>query len=308
MYIFGAFLIFTAVRLMRGGDEETAPREEPGPAAVPALRARSPRSTSARSFFVRQDGTLYATPLLMVLVVIEATDVVFAVDSIPAVFGVTSDVFIVYTSNIFAVLGLRALCFLVASVVRRLTYLRPALALVLAFVGGKMLLADRFRIPNWISLVVIAGLIGGAAAISLLASRKDPTSPCALRGGTDPPLELTECFPSSRLRRRRASPTSLSKEAGMWRGKGWVSRCWCRRSGAAARIHPRRPEDRCPPERMIWPAIPASARDGRGRRCRGYRWRERGRWRGGRRRARVPAGRAAAPPARAIRSRAAPER
>ena len=76
-------------------------------------------------FFTRQDGKLFATPLLMVLVVIEATDVVFAVDSIPAVFGVTSDVFIVYTSNIFAVLGLRALCFLVASVVRRLTYLRP---------------------------------------------------------------------------------------------------------------------------------------------------------------------------------------
>ena len=109
----------------------------------------------------------------MVLVVIEATDVVFAVDSIPAVFGVTSDLFIVYTSNIFAMLGLRALCFLVASVVRRLKYLRPALALVLAFVGAKMLLADRFRIPNWISLAIVAGLIGGAAAISLLTSSKD---------------------------------------------------------------------------------------------------------------------------------------
>jgi tellurite resistance protein TerC len=98
---------------------------------------------------------------------------VFAVDSIPAVFGVTSDVFIVYTSNIFAVLGLRALCFLIASVMRRLTYLRPALALVLAFVGAKMLLADRFRIPNWISLAIIGGLIGGAALISLVASRKN---------------------------------------------------------------------------------------------------------------------------------------
>jgi len=125
------------------------------------------------SFFTRQDGKLYATPLLMVLVVIEATDVVFAVDSIPAVFGVTNDVFIVYTSNIFAVLGLRALCFLVASVVARLKYLRPALALVLAFVGGKMLLSDKFRIPNWISLVVIGGLIGSAAAISLIASRNE---------------------------------------------------------------------------------------------------------------------------------------
>jgi len=172
MYIFGAFLIFTAVRLLRGEDDEPHPEKNP----VLRLFRRFVRITKeyvGTSFFTRQDGKLYATPLLMVLVVIEATDVVFAVDSIPAVFGVTSDVFIVYTSNIFAVLGLRALCFLVASVVRRLTYLRPALALVLAFVGGKMLISDRFRIPNWISLVIVGGLIGGAAMISLLTSRKD---------------------------------------------------------------------------------------------------------------------------------------
>jgi TerC family integral membrane protein len=172
IYIFGAFLIFTAVRLLRGGDEEPHPEKNP----VLRLFRRFVRLTKeyvGTSFFVRQDGKLYATPLLMVLVVIEATDVVFAVDSIPAVFGVTSDVFIVYTSNIFAVLGLRALCFLVASVVRRLKYLRPALALVLAFVGAKMLLSDRFHISNGVSLLVIAGLIGGAALISLLASRKD---------------------------------------------------------------------------------------------------------------------------------------
>jgi tellurite resistance protein TerC len=172
MYIFGAFLIFTAVRLLRGGDEEPHPEKNP----VLRLFRRFVRITKeyeGASFFARQDGKLFATPLLMVLVVIEATDVVFAVDSIPAVFGVTSDVFIVYTSNIFAVLGLRALCFLVASVVRRLTYLRPALALVLAFVGAKMLISDRFRIPNWISLLIIAGLIGGAAVISLVANPKN---------------------------------------------------------------------------------------------------------------------------------------
>ena len=172
MYIFGAFLIFTAARLLKGGDEEPHPEKNP----VLRVFRRFVRLTKeyvGTSFFVRQDGRLYATPLLMVLVVIEATDVVFAVDSIPAVFGVTSDVFIVYTSNIFAVLGLRALCFLVASVVRRLKYLRPALALVLAFVGAKMLLADRFRISNWISLLVVAGLIGGAALISVVASRKE---------------------------------------------------------------------------------------------------------------------------------------
>jgi tellurite resistance protein TerC len=164
------------VRLLRGDEQE------PHPEKNPVLRVfrrfvRITKEYAGTSFFTRQDGKLYATPLLMVLVVIEATDVVFAVDSIPAVFGVTNDVFIVYTSNIFAVLGLRALTFLVASVVRRLKYLRPALALVLAFVGAKMLLSDHFRISNWVSLLVIAGLIGGAAIISLVASRKDESTP-----------------------------------------------------------------------------------------------------------------------------------
>ena len=172
MYIFGAFLIFTAVRLLRGGDEEPHPEKNPVLRLFRRFVRLTPEYEGTR-FFVRQNGVLYATPLLLVLVVIEATDVVFAVDSIPAVFGVTNDVFIVYTSNIFAVLGLRALCFLIASVVARLKYLRPALALVLAFVGGKMLLSDKFRIPNWISLVVIGGLIGSAAAISLIASRNE---------------------------------------------------------------------------------------------------------------------------------------
>jgi len=121
-----------------------------------------------------------------VLVVIEATDVVFAVDSIPAVFGVTRDVFIVYTSNIFAVLGLRALTFLVARLVQRLRYLKVGLALVLAFVGAKMLIADRYRISDLVSLLVVAGLISFAALLSLLVppknaapqpSTKDPTGP-----------------------------------------------------------------------------------------------------------------------------------
>ena len=97
----------------------------------------------------------------MVLVVIEATDVVFAVDSIPAIFAVTRDPFIVYTSNIFAILGLRALYFLLAGIVKPLPLPAAGLGLVLAFVGAKMLLSDRFHIPNWVSLVVIAGLIGG---------------------------------------------------------------------------------------------------------------------------------------------------
>jgi tellurite resistance protein TerC len=114
----------------------------------------------------------------MVLVVIEATDVVFAVDSIPAVFAVTQDVFIVYTSNIFAVLGLRALCFLVASLVRKLHYLKAGLAFVLAFVGVKMLVADRFPISDKVSLLVVVGLILLSALASFLfGPRADRRSP-----------------------------------------------------------------------------------------------------------------------------------
>jgi tellurite resistance protein TerC len=166
-YIFGAFLLLTGARLLFGGEDEIHPQNNP----VLALFRRFVRTTpdyDGPRFFVRREGLLYATPLLMVLVVIEASDVVFAVDSIPAVFGVTRDVFIVYTSNIFAVLGLRALCFLVARLVRRLRYLKAALALVLAFVGAKMLIGDRYRISDGVSLLVVTGLIGLSALLSLV--------------------------------------------------------------------------------------------------------------------------------------------
>jgi tellurite resistance protein TerC len=171
-YIFGAFLVLTGARLLFGGDEDLRPQNNP----VLKLFRRLVRTTpdyEGPHFFTRRNGLVHATPLLMVLVVIEASDVVFAVDSIPAVFGVTRDVFIVYTSNIFAVLGLRALCFLVARLVRRLRYLKPALALVLAFVGAKMLIGDRVPISDMVSLLVVAGLIGGAALLSLLAPPND---------------------------------------------------------------------------------------------------------------------------------------
>ncbi|MFL5306740.1 MAG: TerC family protein [Polyangia bacterium] len=166
-YIFGAFLVLTGGRLLFGDGEEVKPEGNP----VLRLFRRFVRTTpdyDGPHFVARRDGLLYATPLLMVLVVIEASDVVFAVDSIPAVFGVTRDVFIVYTSNIFAVLGLRALTFLVARLVRRLRYLKPALALVLAFVGAKMLIGDKVHISDVMSLLVVTGLIGAAALLSLI--------------------------------------------------------------------------------------------------------------------------------------------
>ena len=171
MYVFGAFLIITAVRLLFAGDEEVHPERNP----ILRLFKRFVPMTGAyvdAHFLVREDGRIKATPLLLVLVVVEATDVVFAVDSIPAVFAITRDVFIVYTSNIFAVLGLRALCFVVASLVRKLRYLKVGLSLVLAFIGVKMMIDDRVHIPEILSLAVVATLLLGSAAASLLFAPK----------------------------------------------------------------------------------------------------------------------------------------
>jgi tellurite resistance protein TerC len=177
VYVFGVFLVMTAVRLMFGKDEEVHPELNPVLRLFRRLIPVTPEYVGS-NFLVKRDGKWLATPLLMVLVVIEATDVVFAVDSIPAVFGVTRDVFIVYTSNIFAILGLRALCFLVASLVRKMRFLKAGLALVLAFVGAKMLVADRFPISDWVSLLVVAGLLVGASLVSVIFPAPDaPPAP-----------------------------------------------------------------------------------------------------------------------------------
>ena len=119
-------------------------------------------------FTVVEAGKRYATPLLLVLVAIEATDIVFAVDSIPAIFAITTDPFIVYTSNIFAILGLRALYFALAGVMGKFHYLKVGLSLVLVFVGGKMLLAGIYKIPILASLGVIVALLAGSIVVSLL--------------------------------------------------------------------------------------------------------------------------------------------
>jgi tellurite resistance protein TerC len=162
MYVFGAILILTAIRLLFGSEDAVHPERNPVLKLFRKLVRVTPDYEGPR-FLVERDGLWFATPLLMVLVVIETSDVVFAVDSIPAVFGVTRDVFIVYTSNIFAIFGLRALCFLVASLVRRLHYLKPGIALVLAFVGVKMVVADKVPISDGLSLAVVGGVIGVAA-------------------------------------------------------------------------------------------------------------------------------------------------
>jgi tellurite resistance protein TerC len=143
-------------------------------------------------FFVRQAGKLLMTPLLLVLIVIETTDLVFAVDSIPAVIAITRDPFIVYTSNVFAILGLRALYFLLAGVMRHFRYLKVGLSVVLCFVGVKMMLADIYELPTYLALGAIAAILGAAIVASLIAARREeqaqsPAIPGVSEGTGHPP-------------------------------------------------------------------------------------------------------------------------
>ena len=133
---------------------------------------------------MRKDGLRWATPLLAVLIVVETTDVLFAVDSIPAIFAVTTNTFIVFTSNAFAILGLRALYFLLAGVLDRFHYLKAGLAAVLVFVGVKMLVSDWYHVPIWASLLVITALIGGSIVFSLRKTAGE-SGATPLPGATD---------------------------------------------------------------------------------------------------------------------------
>ncbi len=167
IYIFGAFLVFTGIKLLAHADEEQHPEKNP---VLRIFRRVVPAVPDYRGshFLVREGGRWLATPLLAVLVAIEATDIVFAVDSIPAIFAITADPFIVFTSNIFAILGLRALYFLLAGMLGAFRFLKVGLGLVLAFVGAKMLLSEVYKIPIVVSLLVIAALLGGSVLASVL--------------------------------------------------------------------------------------------------------------------------------------------
>jgi tellurite resistance protein TerC len=169
IYLFGAFLIFTGIKFLR--DQEHAPDLEKN-RFVRLARRLFPVTAryEGQKFFLRREGVLYATPLFLVLVLVESTDLVFAVDSIPAIYAVTSDPFIVFTSNIFAILGLRALYFVLAGYLGGLRFLKPALAAILVFVGTKMLIVDLYKVPSLASLGVIVGIL----AVALLASWRWP--------------------------------------------------------------------------------------------------------------------------------------
>jgi tellurite resistance protein TerC len=165
IYVFGAFLIFTGIRMARHQDEELKPDQNP---IVKFFRRFVPVTENFEDdkFFLRRAGRLFATPLFLVLLVVESTDLVFAVDSIPAIFAVTRDPFIVYTSNVCAILGLRALYFLLANVMHQFQYLKLGLSVVLTFIGIKMVIVDLYHIPVGASLAVVASVL----TISILAS------------------------------------------------------------------------------------------------------------------------------------------
>jgi tellurite resistance protein TerC len=165
MYVFGAILIITGIKLMKEGESEPHPEKNPLYKLARRIMPATPEY-HGKQFTVIQNGRRYATPLLLVLIAIEATDVVFAVDSIPAIFAITTDPFIVYTSNIFAILGLRAMYFLLAGVIDKFHYLKYGLAVVLLFVGVKMVIAEWYHMPIGLSLGVIASVL----TLSVIAS------------------------------------------------------------------------------------------------------------------------------------------
>ncbi len=176
IYPFGILLIWTGVKLLIQRARKVHPENN---FVVRLFKRLIPITADYRgeAFVVIESGRRYATPLLLVLLTIEMTDLVFAIDSIPAIFAVTSDPFIVYTSNIFAILGLRSLYFALAGVMGKFHYLRVGLALVLTFVGSKMLLGGVFKIPIVVSLAVVVTLIGGSIIVSLLFPPVQPPLP-----------------------------------------------------------------------------------------------------------------------------------
>jgi len=165
IYIFGAFLIITGIKMLSNDDDEINPERNP---VLRLFRRVMPVTDNydRDNFFVRKDGRLFATPLFIVLLMVETTDVIFAVDSIPAILGITTDPFIVYTSNVFAIMGLRSIYFALAGLMQIFHYLKYGLCAILVFVGTKMLISEIYKIP----VVVALGTIIGVLLLSILAS------------------------------------------------------------------------------------------------------------------------------------------
>jgi tellurite resistance protein TerC len=171
LYVFGAFLLYTAAKLIFGNTEENDPRDSKFLKLVNRF-VPSTDEYDGQKLFTKRTGRRLATPLFAVLVLIEGTDVIFAVDSVPAVLAVSHEQFIVFASNAFAILGLRALYFLLADMHNRFAYLQQGLAIILAFVGVKMLIAKWYHIPTWASLTFIAVVLAGSIIISLRVTKR----------------------------------------------------------------------------------------------------------------------------------------
>jgi tellurite resistance protein TerC len=171
IYIFGAFLVYTGIKMGLAGDEKIEPERNP---VIKFVRRFLPitKHYVDGKFFVRQNGVLLGTPLFVVLIAVETTDVIFAFDSIPAIFAITLDPFIVYTSNVFAILGLRALYFAIAGLMDVFYYLKYGLSAILVFVGIKMLLSGYYKIPDLAALAIIAVLLAASILFSVIKPKK----------------------------------------------------------------------------------------------------------------------------------------
>jgi tellurite resistance protein TerC len=167
-YVFGAFLIYTGLKLAFRKEEESVNPEDNVALKLARRFLRTTEEYNGDHFLIIKDGIRYATPLLLVLVVIEVTDLLFAVDSVPAVLAVSKDVYVVYTSNIMAILGLRALYFVLSGMMNRFHHLGTGLSLILIFIGVKMVIVRFLKIPSLVSLAVIVVLLAGAVVLSLL--------------------------------------------------------------------------------------------------------------------------------------------
>jgi tellurite resistance protein TerC len=183
LYLFGVFLLFTGIKMFLGRKKVVDIARNP---LIRLVRRLLPVSDSyhGAQFTVLREGSRLLTPLTLVLIMIEITDVLFAVDSIPATFGITHDPFIVYSSNVCAILGLRSLYFLLAGVVDKFVYLKPALAIILSLIGAKMLLADVYHISTAASLGIVGLVLLAAIVLSLLVNRRHPV--------TDEPIRETD--------------------------------------------------------------------------------------------------------------------
>jgi tellurite resistance protein TerC len=175
LYAFGVFLIWTGFQLMRQGEKQQDPSRN---IVLKFSRRFLPLSETYehKKFFVRREGRVMATPLFVVLLVVETTDILFATDSIPAILAITRDPFIVYTSNVFAILGLRSLYFALSGLMKLFHYLNYGLSVVLMFIGVKMLLPEKYHVPTWAALAVIAGVLGVSVLLSVLFPKKDGPS------------------------------------------------------------------------------------------------------------------------------------